>query len=67
MKENVPILEILKQFSEVKLNVKNAKIKVLDSFLTKIKHAYEWTFNVSENNNDVMVDAQLVMGSKINL
>jgi hypothetical protein len=29
---------------------KNAKIKVLDSFLTKIKHAYEWvlTFNVSE-------------------
>jgi hypothetical protein len=66
MKGNVPILEILKQFLEVESNVKNAKIKVLDSFLTKIKHAYEWTFNVSENN-DVMVNDQLMMGSKIYL
>jgi hypothetical protein len=45
MKENIHILEILKQISEVKTNVKMKKSKCL-IILDEGKHIYEWIFNV---------------------
>jgi len=55
----------VKQLSRVKSIVKNARIKVFDSSLTKINMPIR-TFSVLENN-DVMVDIQLVMESKHNV
>jgi len=64
MKENIHILEILKQISEVKTNVKMKKSNCL--ILDLGKHMYEWTFNVSKNS-DIMIDTWLMMKFQDNL
>jgi hypothetical protein len=68
MKENVPNLENFQTIFRRQIKCQKCKNQSVRFILDKDKHAYEWvlTFNVSENN-DVMVNTQLMMGSKINL
>ncbi len=65
MKENIHILKILKQISEVKFNVKMKKSKCLN-ILDLGKHIYEWTFHVW-NDSGIMIDTWLMMKFQDNL
>jgi len=65
MKENIHILEILKQISKVKSNVKMKKSECL-IILDLGKHIYEWTFNVW-NDSGIMIDTWLMMKLQDNL
>jgi len=66
MKENVHILEFQKKISEIKCNIKMQESKCFDSFLIRINMLISEHL-VYKNNNDVMVNAQMVMESKDNL
>jgi len=66
MKENVHILEFQKKISEIKYNIKMQESKCFDSFLIRINMLISEHL-VYKNNNDVMVNAQMVMESKDNL
>jgi len=65
MKESIRILEILKQISEVKSNVKMKTSKCL-IILDLGKHIYAWTFNVW-NESGIMFDTWLMMKLQDNL
>jgi hypothetical protein len=58
-------LEILKQISEVKSNVKMKASKCL-IILDLGKHIYVWTFNVW-NESGIMIDTWLMMKVQDNL